>query len=1849
MSNFQFDPSFALPKGQIGKAYGNLRSIELLKSIEAEGRSATPSEQLNLAAYVGWGGLAPIFNPTPDRLWAKPAELLKTLLEPDEYQSAFDSVLNAHYTSATVIREIYRGIDSLGFHHGRILEPSMGTGNFLGHMPLEMAKLSEVTGIELDSITGRIAKLLYPEHEIYVQGYQETILPDNYFDLAISNVPFGDYSIADPKYDHLHLKIHNYFFARAIDQVRPGGMIVFISSTGTMQSRSGQDFRAWISERADLIGAMRLPGNAFKTVAGTEVTTDLILLQKCGPEIKRNPEPWLSLEDTQIVDADGKSLQTNEYYVRHPEMMLGIPEDDKLYPGRLALTSDGRDLKTAMREAFDSLPRNVYRRNIFDPEQTDTVRVKLSPDQQIKQFGYVAQGEVLWQRRGEWLYPANLPKKTTERILGMLQVRDAVQDVFDIQMQGGFDEELQVAQQKLNRIYDDFVKRNGFISTSANVKAFQEDPDAQLLLALEQLDRDTGKISKADVFSRRTIRPRNIRKSADSSQEALIASLQEYGSVVPGYMAQLLEQPESDVLNLLVQQKLIFLDPESKHWQTQDEYLSGDVRHKLAIAQLAAQEDSQYRINVEELSAVQPRDLGPGEIEIRLGAPWLPTEVIQAFAQDLIDVDGEAEISVVHNVDYALWAVNFPRSLYINTNNNTIYGTRDLCALELLDLSLNLKDAAVYQRTSDGSRPLDVERTLAARVKQRQVQDYFKSWIWQDFERSEKLCQIYNQLYNGTVVRQFSNPNLEMPGSSPAIELQPHQKDAVWRTLQSRSTLLGHVVGAGKTFTMCAAAIEMRRLGLAQKPMIVVPNHMLGQFTNELYQLYPNAKVLAPSEKDTQKSKRKQLMARIATGDFDAVIVTHSAFTRLPVSPSARKKYLQDQLEELNDVLDGQDTKHSNSVVKWLARERVRLKERIKNITLKNKDDGVTFEQLGVDALLVDEAHYWKNLGRASKLTNIAGLSNTNSQRAMDAFIKSQIVSRAGGRLVFATGTPISNSIAEMYTMQRFLQLDTLKAKRLGSFDAWVGNFAEKVTAPEIDPTGRFKTKTRLARFTNVPELMALFRDVADIRTADQLNLPRPQVERDTIAAEASPLQLRYMARLIERAENVAARVVEPDEDNMLWITTDGRRASLDPRLISTELPDYPMSKVNRAIANTYAIWKATKDERLTQLIFCDLGTPKVNGGGSSEQFSLYSHIKAGLIQRGVPSEEIAFIHDAQKSHQKEILFAQMRNGQKRILIGSTEKCGVGMNIQARLVAEHHLDPPWRPSDIEQREGRILRQGNQNQKVLILTYVTQGRDGQLGFDAYSWQTLARKAEMVQQVMTGHAAARSVDDITTQALSFDEVKAIASGNPLIIEKATVDNRVSELSRYKQLYMNERYDRLRRINQLPTTILHHQKRIEQLTMDMSLRQETKGDLFRIKLGKTEYKKRTEAGEKLLACLNAARLSGKTGSQVLGEFAGFTLTLEAFAYGDANLKLRSSSGMIYTPWGKDTPRAQIYSLEDEVANIPKSLEFAKQQLTQAEESLEILRNEADNAFEFEDELEQLTVRQLEINTELGLYKDDQQAIANSEEDLENQTSSENQDEEDLVDQDPPDESGQALIDIDSLSSSDRDWNWLLEDESEIRQNILCSPSPEVLDAIARLHEFTGQPTAVEALLITAETPQDPIGDRTPEEGITASDPETPPAPDEQTLNQLRCWYLYAQALERPYLFRIQEVAQALRSGVPLSQKAIATMDGDRTEYSRAITDLIQEANAIVDLKGTVVPGGRTYTGQTYSIHRSTKGDISINAQDRGIVFELTSQRVTTTKVNRQDFDRFKEFSQAIAPKVASDRLQNPRQKTA
>lgn len=1401
------------------------------------------------------------------------------------------------------------------------------------------------------------------------------------------------------------------------------------------------------------------------------------------------------------------------------------------------------------------------------------LRERLPPDSTLKNFGYIAQKDIIWQRRGDWLEPTNFKGKRAQRIKGMLEIRDAVQEMFRVQIRGGPDDNLGAAQAKLNQVYDNFVDKFGNLSASSNTRVFNLDPDAQLILALEQKNEDTKEIEKTAVFTQRTVRPKQIKESVKSSQEALLASLNEHNEVVPGYMAQLLGEKEDTVLSDLKRQGLVFKDPGTEQWQAKDHYLSGGVREKLKIAQAAVLGNPEFQPNVEALQKIQPRNLGPGEIEVRLGSPWIPPEVIEDFTHELLQIPKENSGIVVENKNHlALWAVMADSSIRENPHNQTTYGTKNLSALDLIQHSLNLKDATVYYRGDTYKLLVDQEATLSARMKQDQIKERFKNWVWQDHSRSEQLCQIYNDRFNGTVIREFRNPNLEMPRSNPDITLNPHQKDGVWRSLQSPTTLLAHEVGAGKTFTMVASAIEMRRLGVAKRPMIVVPNHMLAQFTNELQQLYPNAKVLAPGEKDTKVAKRNELMARISTGDWDAVIVTHSTFTLLPLSKEQEKAFYTQQLKEIESTLNNQDGKQSNAIVKALAREQLKLQDRIDAISQRDRqNDGLFFDQLGIDALFVDEAHLWKNLGRASKLQNITGLSNTTSQRAMDAFIKCQLIRKQGGRLVFATGTPISNSIAEMYTIQRFLQPETLEKQGISHFDAWVGTFAEKITAPEIDATGRFKLTTRLTKFTNVPELMNLFRETADIKTIEQLNLPVPEVEQITVATQASQMQLKYMEHLIHRAESVTARSVEPDQDNMLWVTTDGRRSSLDMRLVSPELPNHPQSKVNQAITNIHQIWESTAQNRLTQMVFCDLGTPKKLKVGQTVPFSLYGEIKAGLIAKGIPSEEIAFIHDAKNNTQKEDLYAKMRNGTVRVLIGSTSKCGVGMNIQTRLIAEHHMDAPWRPADIAQREGRIIRQGNRNSKVMVLTYVTQGRDGQIGFDSYSWQTLARKAEMVGQVMNGDPTMRSVDDISGAALSFDEIKAIATGNPLIMEKATVDNRVTELTRYQQAYLNDRYGTQQEIKyQIPQEIKRLTQKIQGLSEDIARRQDTSGNKFTIDIGNRTLTEREPAGQLLLKILSEAEQQNKTGTQKIGTYAGFDLNVHNDSW-YTKLVLQSESGLSHEVNWAETPSGVIRTLGNTLNKLSEHLESSQESLAQQQAKLKVVEKEATQPFEYEAELEQLLTRQKEINTELGLYKNDEQAIAKE---AENPDESPKQSQK----EDQSEGKDETLSNLDDLGSMDRSLDWLDGVDPLEEVYVPCEPTPELMAVLQDLGTFAldlkqvATTVQVEKAEIDNASqdlspPPDPSEVKESEaKEAKAPTPKTPEptARDIETFNLLKQWHRTAQKLGKSDAYRasIADVAADFQAGKPFSNETLQAMQRDFKQL-----DLYQNTSQVVE----------------------------------------------------------------------------------
>jgi N12 class adenine-specific DNA methylase len=1554
----------------------NVAAIELLRLLESDSRPATAAEKTVLVHYTGWGGLPQVFA-TPDEApkWRPEQGRLIELLRPDEYRAARATVLNAHYTSPTVIRAMYVAVNRLGFEHGRVLEPACGLGHFFGLMPDEMRDGSELTGIEIDPITARLAKLLYPDADIRAQPFEEAALAANGFDLAISNVPFGDYAPFDAKLNPRKFPIHDYFFLAAAERVRPGGLIAFITSRGTLDKQYPH-MRDAVSRSCDLVGAVRLPNTAFKKNANTEVTTDIIFLRKRAPGEKPGGPDW---RESRPLDQAGeeKPIFLNEYYHGHPEMMLGRMEraEHGMY-GRdeVRLASDGRDFGEALAGAVAALPTGVYQ--ALTSFQLATVRQTIAAPPGVKPNAYVlseAAGGAIAIREGDELrLLTDLLPGTARRIRRLIQVRDAARECLRTQVENRSEEEIAAARFRLNQDYDYFVGQFGPVSSPANVRAFAGDPDLPLLLSLENYNEDEDTATKTAVFRERTIQPRVPVDRAGGPKEALVVTLSEKGRVDLDHMSRLLGRPPEEFLPDL--QGALYVNPVTKRWETEDEYLSGNVREKLAIAENAARDNRQIRPNVEALRAVQPADLKATEIEARLGAGWIPAEDVTAFAKELLRIPARSthDVRVHHAPQLGLWTVEVSHYAKTGVANRSEWGTARVAAHELIDDALNLRTPTVYDLDEKKNAKVNPAATEAAREKQQKIKDRFAEWIWQDDERRERLVALYNREFNHLRLRTFNGDHLMLPGASPTITLRPHQKAAVWRILQTPNTLLAHVVGAGKTYTMVAAAMELKRLGLAQKPMFVVPNHMLGQFSNELLTLYPGANILVAGKDDFASVRRRELMGRIATGNWDAVIVTHSGFERLPMSAKARRDFLQEQLAELEDCIRDQKANSSSSnsrLVKELERAKKRLETKMKTLAAEHrKDDTLTFEELGVDRLFVDEAQAFKNLFYVTKMTRVAGLPQTASERAFDMFLKVQHVQRqnGGGGVVFATGTPVTNTMAEMFTMQRYLQMDVLRGQRLQHFDAWAGTFGETVSAMELAPDGAgYRLNTRFARFVNVPELMHLFRQMADVQTADMLKLPVPALDGGKpriMRAPSIPELKAFVASLAKRAEKLKTSNVDPRVDNMLKITGEGRKAALDLRLVRAGAADHAEGKVNQAVREIFSVWRETRDERLTQMVFCDLSTPQPDGRG----FSVYQDIRAKLIACGVPAGEIQFIQDHDSDAAKLSLFKDVRSGKVRILVGSTQKMGSGTNVQAKLVALHHLDAPWRPADIEQREGRIRRQGNTNATVRVLRYVTEG-----SFDAYMWQTLETKARFISQIMTGESTARKIEDLDAPALTYAEVKAIASGNPLIIEKAKVDAEVMRFARLRAEHAEAQFSHRNRMRRLEEDINRLAQQSADLNHDLAVRRDTfYGENFEITINGETYTDRVKAGGALIYAVEDHKrdhLLGRPQPAVLGEFAGFTLTYRSTLPDKVILRCAHE----YVASVSVSPIGTIASLEHAAGSITDVLQRCHAASTQAHRERGELAALTTQVFEHEERYRELVGRQAELVLALDITK--------------------------------------------------------------------------------------------------------------------------------------------------------------------------------------------------------------------------------------------------------------------------------------
>ena len=1535
----------------------NIAAIQTLKQIEAEERQATPQEQEILSGYVGWGGIPQAYDGN-NAQWSEEYQQLKSLLTDEEYAAARGSTLNAHYTSPMVIRAMYEALGNMGFQSGNILEPSCGVGNFFGMLPESMSQ-SRLYGVELDSITGRIARQLYPDAQIEIRGFEKTSRKD-FFDVAVGNVPFGNYKVADRAFDKYGFLIHDYFLAKTLEQVRPGGMIAFITSKGTMDKAS-PDVRRYIAQRAELLGAIRLPNNAFKANAGTEVTSDILFLQKREHPIDIEPD-WIHLGQT----ADG--IPVNSYFVDHPDMMLGRMQWDKsMYGNEKETTCEpipGADLAQQLHAAVRNIDGEYKRIELSEMDMNSERTIPADPD--VRNFSYaLVNGQVYYRENSVMTRPV-LNQTTQERIKGMIELRDCVRKLIDLQLTDGSDAEIRAQQAELGRLYDAFSAEYGIINGKANGRAFEGDSSYYLLCSLEILDEDRKLKRKADIFSKRTIRRRKPVTQVDTASEALAVSIGERAKVDLPFMARLTGKAEDEIVADL--QGVIFLDPLEQTWQTADEYLSGNVRAKLRVAQTAAESDSSFAVNVEALQAAQPKDLDAFEIDVRLGTTWVDKAYIQRFMIELLGIPyyEQRRIHVNYAPQTAEWSIDGKSLLSENVNNHMKYGTRRAPALKILEDTLNLRDTRVYDVVQDENgrekRELNQKETTIAQQKQQAIKDAFHDWVWKDPTRRHELVMRYNELFNSTRPREYDGSHIVFDGMNPEITLREHQRTAIAHVLYGGNTLLAHQVGAGKTFEMVAAAMESKRLGLCQKSMFVVPNHLTEQWASEFLRLYPSANILVTTKKDFEKAKRKQFCARIATGDYDAVIIGHSQFEKIPISQERQERLLREQIDEIAAGIEEMERENGERfTIKRMEATRKSLEARLEKLKAdEKKDDVVTFEELGVDRLFVDEAHAFKNGFLATKMRNVAGIATSESQKSTDMFLKCRYMDElTGGRgVIFATGTPVSNSMTELYTMQRYLQYGTLEKMGLIHFDAWASTFGETVTAIELAPEGTgYRARTRFAKFFNLPELMAMFKEVADIKTADQLHLPVPNAHYETMAVKPSVYQEEMVEALSERASKVHSGAVDPKEDNMLRITSDGRKLGLDQRLMNPLLPDEPGSKVNTCMENILRIYKEGDAQKLTQLVFCDLSTP--HGDGS---FNVYDDIRDKLVASGIPKEEIQFIHDADTEIKKKDLFAKVRSGQVRILFGSTQKLGAGTNVQDRLIALHDLDAPWRPGDLEQRAGRIVRQGNMNPDVHIYRYVTEK-----SFDSYLWQTIENKQRFISQIMSSKSPVRACDDVDETALSYAEIKALCAGDPRIREKMDLDIEVAKLRLMKADYQSNQFkleDQI--LKQYPEEIRQAQERAKGYRADMALLEAhplpKDGFVGMVIKGKRIVDK--EAAGKML--LEACRLSPH--DMELGEYRGMKMTVDYDSYRQ-EVKLVLHGEMSHTVTMGTDVYGNLTRIENALANMPQKLEKAEERIAELERQTEQARAELGKPFAQEKELEAKAARLAELNAALNI----------------------------------------------------------------------------------------------------------------------------------------------------------------------------------------------------------------------------------------------------------------------------------------
>ena len=1538
----------------------NIEAIRTLEKIEGEHRTATPEEQEILAKYVGWGGLADAFDSSKAN-WANEYQELKSLLSPEEYASARESTLNAHYTSPVIIQAIYDAVGKMGFTRGNVLDPAAGIGNFYGCLPEEM-QASRLYGAELDGLTGRIAKQLYPHADIKITGFENTSYPNDFFDVAVGNVPFGQYKVSDRQYDKHNFLIHDYFFAKTLDKVRPGGIVAFVTSKGTMDKKN-PEVRKYLAQRAELLGAVRLPNTAFKENAGTEVTSDILFLKKRDRVMDIEPD-WVHL-----TEKDG--IVMNQYFADHPEMVLGKMEMVSGAHGMesACLPDTSLPLSVQLKNALSHVEGSIEQAD-FNEIDDELAKENIPADPDVKNYSYTVVDDTVYYRENSIMKPVDVSEKAEQRIKGMVAIRDCTQELINFQLEEYSEDMIQNKQTELNQLYDDFSKKFGLISSQVNKRAFNQDSSYCLLCSLERLDDEGNFIGKADMFTKRTIKKQEVVTSVDTASEALAVSLSEKAGVDLAYMSQLAGKSEEEITKELA--GVIFQNPVTEEWETADEYLSGNVREKLSVAKTFAENHPEYAINVTSLEGVQPKELDASEIEVRIGATWISTKYIEDFMRETFETPEYLFDRKAMGVQYSnvtgQWNVKGKNADRGNALVNMTYGTSRANAYRILEDSLNLRDTRIFDVvTEDGKekRVLNKKETMLASQKQEAIREAFKDWVFRDPERRQDLCTKYNELFNSTRPREYDGSHLKFPGMTPDIILRPHQLNAVAHQLYGDNTLLAHCVGAGKTFEMIAAAMESKRLGLCQKSLFVVPNHLTEQWASDFLRLYPGANILAATKKDFEPANRKKFCSRIATGDYDAVIIGHSQFEKIPLSTERQMAMIERQIAEIEMAIEALKAENGERYsIKQMEKTKKSLNTRLSRLNdASRKDNVVTFEQLGVDKLFVDESHNYKNLFLYTKMRNVAGIAQSEAQKSSDMFAKCQYMDElTGGKgITFATGTPISNSMTELYTNMRYLQYNTLQRLGLGHFDSWAASFGETQTAIELAPEGTgYRAKTRFAKFFNLPELIALFKESADIQTPDMLKLPVPEADYENIVLKPSEYQQDMVHSLADRAEAVRDRKVQPNIDNMLKITNDGRKLALDQRLINAMLPDEENSKATTCVEKAFEIWEQTKEQKSAQLIFCDLSTPKGDG-----TFNVYEDIRDKLMAKGVPENEIAFIHDANTETRKAELFAKVRSGQVRFLLGSTAKMGAGTNVQDRLIALHHLDVPWRPSDIEQQEGRILRQGNMNDKVKIFRYVTEGT-----FDSYSWQLIENKQKFIGQIMTSKSPVRSCEDIDEAALTYAEVKALATGNPYIKEKMDLDIQVSKLKLLKANHTSQKYrleDNI--VKHYPVQIASMKERLAGYRADIQTYAQNKfpdKDTFSIKIGNRVYTDKKEAGAALIDMCRSAKQPNM--AVTIGEYQGFKMSVSYdsfFSKFTVNLKGSISHEVEI---GTD-PLGNLQRLSNALEGMNKRMEEVAQKLENVEHQLETAKVEVTKPFPQEAELAEKLERLTELNALLNM----------------------------------------------------------------------------------------------------------------------------------------------------------------------------------------------------------------------------------------------------------------------------------------